>query len=182
MSISRNTRWEGCVPKTDRGPEPYFEMRSADKSSPSRSRIEYVIAVATMAAMLVLPSPCSLLFAMEFTLQYDPASKEQIRIISQSITEAYPDGEYFLTGISGPNGEWKVVRIESSKYCDNDLCPIVVLSSELDWKVAIKAGRELAVLIELGKWGYIQMKFGVDGASNIVLRYFPDEKVLSIAR
>jgi hypothetical protein len=157
-------------------------MRSADKSSPSRSRIEYVIAVATLAAMLVLPSPCSLLFAMEFTLQYAPASKEQIRIMSQSLTEAYPDGEYFLAGIRGLNGEWKAVRIESSKYCDNDLCPIVVFSPELDWKIAIKAGRELAVLSELGKGGYIQMKFGVDGASNIVLRYMRDEKVLVIAR
>jgi hypothetical protein len=157
-------------------------MRSADKSSPSRSRIEYVIAVAIMAAMLVLPSPCSLLFAMEFTLPYAPASKEQIRIISQSITEAYPDGEYFVTGISGLNGEWTVVRIESSKYCNNDICPTVILSSELDWKVATKAGRELVVLSELEKGGYIQMKFGVDGASNIILRYTRDEKVLYIAR
>ena len=57
-----------------------------------------------------------------------------------------------------------------------------VSGSEWDWKVAIKAGRELAILIELGKWGYIQMKFGVDGASNIVLQYFTDDKVLSIAR
>jgi hypothetical protein len=109
-------------------------------------------------------------------------SKEKVAAIVPKLVAAYPDARFLVSGLSSPFGEWRFIRVEDTSACENELCPTIIIHSEVEWKVMVMAKKEIETSVGLENGGYVRFKLFSKGGSQIIIRYVDGEKTMYVVQ
>jgi hypothetical protein len=107
--------------------------------------------------------------------------RSSVETLVPQLTKSFPQAKFLLSGFSSPKGDWKFIRVEDSRACEGDNCPTILVQSSTDWKVLVRASKEILVSIDSEGDGFVQCNLTMKGGATVSIRYLTSNKIIYVA-
>jgi hypothetical protein len=106
------------------------------------------------------------------------ANKSEMEKQFPFVTSVFPNGRFLISGFSAPSGDWRVIRVEGTEYCENSICPTIVYHSKTEWKIFVKAERKIEASFTVTHGESVEIFLNVNQGDRLVVKYSNGEKVI----